>query len=196
MMTSIPTGTIQMVITEIKARYFTWLKKFIDDSDYELGGKGIHNKLLIKLFATDFYWTIPLDVNRMADGLEMRNRFFYETHLDPSEYSIYISGPCSIFEMMVALAVRCEEHIMGNPAVGDRTGRWFWYMIDSLGLSNETDISYNEQHIDHVLRTFLTNSYKSNGSGGLFRVPNTTRDLSKIEIWTQMNAYLNSLDEK
>ena len=33
---------------------------------------------------------------------------------------------CSVLEMMIALAIRCEEHIMDDPDVGNRTGQWFW----------------------------------------------------------------------
>ena len=38
--------------------------------------------------------------------------------------------------MMIALAIRCEEHIMDDPDAGDRTGQWFWSMLVSLGLGS------------------------------------------------------------
>lgn len=42
--------------------------------------------------------------------------------------------PCSVLEMIIALAIRLEEHIMDDPDIGNRTGQWFWDMIVSLGL--------------------------------------------------------------
>lgn len=50
-------------------------------------------------------------------------------------------------EMIIALAIRLEEHIMDDPDIGNRTGQWFWDMIVSLGLGSEGLID--------VIRRFL-----------------------------------------
>ena len=42
----------------------------------------------------------------------------------------YIS--CSVLEMMVALAICCEETYMDNPNIGNRTGQWFWNMVKNI----------------------------------------------------------------
>ena len=85
-----------------------------------------------------------MDVNRAADGLNLRERLGFQS-----------GNPCSIFEMMVALAVRCEEHIMTNDEIGDRTPLWFWGMIENLGLREMTDDIFDERLVDEVVERFL-----------------------------------------
>lgn len=92
---------------------------------------------------------------------------------------------------MIALAVRCEEHIMDDPDIGDRTGQWFWNMIVSLGLGSMTDERFDGEYVDEVVDIFLNREYERNGEGGLFTVNDTDRDMRNVEIWYQMHWYLN-----
>ena len=43
------------------------------------------------------------------------------------------------------------------------------------------------------VRRFMDGKYKPNGKGGLFTIPSCERDLRTVEIWYQMNWYLNSI---
>ena len=101
--------------------------------------------------------------------------------------------PCSVLEMLIALAMRCEEHIMDDPDIGNRTGQWFWSMITNLGLGSMTDAKFDRVKINHVILIFLDRKYKPNGEGGLFTVRNCPRDLRTIEIWYQMCWYLDDI---
>ena len=94
--------------------------------------------------------------------------------------------------MMIALSIRCEEHIMDDPDVGDRTGQWFWNMLVSLGLGSIDDRKFDRYLVDDVLERFLNREYKRNGEGGLFTV-NNGRDMRQTEIWYQMNYYLREI---
>ena len=104
----------------------------------------------------------------------------------------YLDGPCSVFEMMVALAQRCEA-VMDDPKIGDRTGQWFWGMIASLGLNGMSDNHYDEKYVKDVINRFLDREYEPNGKGGLFTIRNCEHDLRDVEIWYQLCWYLDTI---
>ena len=101
--------------------------------------------------------------------------------------------PCSVLEMMVALAIRCEESIMDNPVYGDRTGQWFWNMIVSLGLGSMTDEMYDRDYVDNIVDRFLDRDYSPDGRGGLFTIRNCEYDLRDVEITHQLYWYLDTI---
>jgi hypothetical protein len=148
-------------------------------------------KLLSYLHEREFNYILDMDGNRAEDGMDLRYRFAYENAYDYSMVATYLDDrPCSILEMMVALAFRCEEHIMDDPDIGNRTGQWFWGMIENLGLGHMYDSEFDNHYVDTVLDRFLNRQYKRNGEGGLFTIENCRRDLRDIEIWYQMSWYL------
>ena len=135
---------------------------------------------------------LPKDENRAEDGIALRYRFAYGYH-SPASAETFLDGPCSVLEMMVALAIRCEETIMDNPLIGDRTGQWFWGMIVSLGLGSMMDDRFDEDYVDFVINRFLNREYEPNGKGGLFTIKNCVQDLRDVEIWYQICWYLDSI---
>lgn len=161
--------------------YFKWLIKKIANTSIQRR----YSTLLRQMFDTAFVYTIPLDENRMMDGMELRVMYHEDT-----KNSFYSNKPCSILEMMIALARRAEIHIMDNPEYGDRTDIWFWTMIESLGLSDQTNNHYNHIYVTDVLRRFLERKYAASGKGGLFTIPDCKVDLRNVEIWWQMNWYM------
>lgn len=135
---------------------------------------------------------MPMDENRARDGIDLRYRFAYDSGLSRVEVKLLDRTPCSVLEMIVALAVRCETHIMSNDEIGDRTSLWIWKMFDNLGLSNEYDQNFNEACVDKAITRLIYREYEPDGKGGLFTVPNTKKDLRKVEIAYQMFWYLNN----
>ena len=101
--------------------------------------------------------------------------------------------PCSVLEMLIALAFRCEEHIMQDSDAGDRMGQWFWNMIVNLGLGSMSDSRFDAAYTDDVIFRFMDRKYKRNGEGGLFTVERCKCDMRSVEIWYQMNWYLDSI---
>ena len=93
--------------------------------------------------------------------------------------------PCSVLEMLIALAYRCEE-LRHDPEYGDRTGQWFWEMIVNLKLDEFDDANYNETKVTQIVNRFLSRKYQPNGKGGLFFIANPREDLRKVDIWMQM----------
>jgi hypothetical protein len=135
-----------------------------------------------------------MDSNRYDDGTDLRFRFCYENDLDSSLISEYLDNrPCSVLEMLIALSVRIEEHIMYDQEIGDRTGQWFWGMIKNLGLGSMDDVHFDRRYAENVIWRFLNRGYDRNGKGGLFTIDNCKNDLRDVEIWYQACWYLDTV---
>lgn len=181
-----------MTEDKLSKEYFDWVVHLVCDNKYTK--KLSYQKLLHHLHEIEFTYIIGMDGNRAEDGVNLRYRFGYDRGYDDALIASYLDiMPCSVLEMMVALAMRCEENIMDNPEVGDRTGQWFWNMIVNLKLGSMTDDRFHIDYVDDVVARFLNREYGRNGEGGLFTLEHCSRDLRSIEIWYQMCWYLNEM---
>lgn len=174
--------------------YFNWMYNIVCADRFSRDIS--YRKLLMHLHNTAFTYSIKRDSNRADDGVSLRYRFALSMGYDETlEHDIhhYITSPCSVFEMILALAIRCEENIMDDTAFGNRTGQWFWGMIVNLGLGSMTDDQFDKLYTDEVVSRFLDREYKPNGDGGLFTIKNCDRDLRNVEIWFQLCYYLDSI---
>ena len=169
--------------------YFEWLCEVVDSKRFSKHVS--YRKLLMHLHNIEFTWFIPYDDNRADDGIMLRRKYALAHH--DEELSDYISGPCSVLEMMAALAIRCEESIMDDTLFGNRTGQWFWGMIRNLGLSPMNDLNFDAEFVDDVIARFLNREYEPDGKGGLFTIKNCDHDLRTVEIWRQLSWYLGSI---
>lgn len=176
-----------MTYNGIDNEYFNWL---LDIVCYEKHHDISYSKLLRYLHSITFRYSIPNDENRAKDGENLRYKFLRQS--DYTSTPDYLFKPCSVLEMMVALAYRCEDTIMDNTQLGNRTGQWFWNMITNLGLSNMLDKHFDINIVDDIVNRFLDREYEPDGSGGLFRIKYCNWDLRKMSIWSQMCWYLDS----
>ena len=169
--------------------YFEWLWNFT-----KCRGHSQNRKITTLLHNIEFRYSIPMDANREEDGIDLRYRFITEVGIPKNYQEVYgyLDGPCSVLEMMIALAIRCEESIMDDPDIGDRTSEWFWLMMKNLGLDYMSDRKFDRDIAEEKISIFLDRRYKRNGEGGLF-VVNGRRDLRKVEIWYQMCWYLDTI---
>jgi len=178
------------MIRDLNGEYFNWLCSLVQDS--KPSRKASYVKLLAYLHENDFIYVLPMDGNRYDDGINLRYRFGYENNIEAPIIASYLdNNPCSILEMMVALAVRCEEHIMIDPNKGLRSGRWFWMMIKNLGLDNMCDSRFDPDLANFVIWRLLNRDYTHDGEGGLVYIPNSRYDMRTTEIWYQMMRYLS-----
>ena len=178
-----------MINNSVNNLYFNWLRDKVHAGDYN--GYVSYDRLLSKLHDTEFTYLLPMDGNRAEDGINLRYRFAYVNNMEGAEEYIY--GNCSVLEMMVALAIRCEEDYMDDAQIGDRTAQWFWGMINNLGLGDMYDRMYDEHRVKYVIDRFLNRRYDPDGRGGLFRIRNCNDDLRAVEIWHQLCWYLDSI---
>lgn len=174
----------------ILGTYYEWLLNQINAST-DLRSE--YNSLLHYLHKTAFVWSVDFDQNRAADGYEMRVMFERETGLDHDILDARLPYMCSVLEMMVALASRMEVEFMHDEREGDRTGEWFWMMIDNLGLSWAKDNAFDESEVAKIVRIFLRREYKNDGKGALFCDPFLVTGFEKLEIWSQMGIFLRSV---
>jgi hypothetical protein len=164
------------------------------DSDYN---RGSYKKLLSLLHSIEYKPYFELDNNRLIDGIYLRYRFGHEIgysyHDMDNDESVFMSKPCSVLEMMVALAYRVEEQIMDNNSYGNRMSVWFWSMIVSLGLGKMYDDVFDKDLCIDIVQRFMSHAYSPDGKGGLFTLANPQFDMRDADIWCQCMWYLNEV---
>lgn len=178
-----------MTRDEVINEYFEWLSSMV--SKNKLPKRFSYEKLLAFLHATEFRYSLLMDENRAEDGKDLRYRYARESGWP--DVPDCLEGPCSVLEMMIALAIRCEEGIMDNTEYGNRIDQWFWGMVTSLGLGSMNDERFNKILAGDIIERFLDREYQPNGKGGLFTIKDCDDDLRDIEIWIQLCWYLDKI---
>ena len=99
-----------MTRDELNKAYFEWMYSLVCDDEPS------YRELFHFLHGVDFTYTIDMDGNRFDDGINLRYRFADESGYNGRMVAKYLdSRPCSVLEMLLALAIRLEEHIMSDP---------------------------------------------------------------------------------
>lgn len=177
---------------DIKQTYFDWMADLVSSGRHS--GPSSFRRLLSHLHNIDFRYRMVNDSDRAQDGVSLRHRFALQHRDIPYDRVIVaLDEPCSVLEMILALAIRCEESIMNDPRFGDRTSQWFWRMVTNLGLGGMYDDLYDGDYIDEVVERFLERTYEPNGRGGLFYIRNADCDIRRVSIWVQMCFYLDTM---
>lgn len=170
--------------------YFLWLY------DIAMKNRSNYKELCWYLFDTVFYFSNPYDSNRASDGIDLRYRFSDERGYSQNQIEATIDNqPCSMLEMMVGLALRCDETIMQDARHAGRTNTWFWNMLKSLHLDKMTDENFNIEYCHNVLQRLFNKDYEPNGAGGLFTVHSKNIDMRELEYWYQAMRYFNEILE-
>lgn len=181
----------------IKEQYFKWLTDQVCKNRF--APEISYMKLLNAFYDREFeYWneycnSMARDENRAEDGIALRHRFADDEHVSYDFINETLNEPCNMLEMMVALALRCEETLMDDPRYGNRTAQWFWSMVTSLGLGGMYDSNYDNKTVKKTLTRFMNREYDRDGHGGLFLIPGSPVDLRRIEIWYQLCRYIDSI---
>lgn len=171
---------------QVKNEYFDWLYNYVCKGR----GNVSYRKLFMLLHDIEFTFYIRNDVNRAIDGTDLRYR--YAIIIDDESVMDILDEPCTVLEMILALAIRCEENIMDDTSYGDRTSQWFWNMLSNLGISNMTDDKFDRKVATEKIYDFLERRHEPDGKGGLFYIRGCKEDLRDVEIWTQLCWYLDN----
>jgi len=142
---------------------------------------------------------VPNDDNRALDGVKLREQFqtelvdegFFDDEMDFENFvqnHDFNTKPCSLLEMLIALAQRMDFILLDDDRILTNVPKWFWKFIDNLGLKPTANLD----KLNLIVESFLEREYEKNGAGGLFPIPDTTKDQRRVEIWYQMMEYIKS----
>ena len=181
--------SMEMTINE---DYFTWLYNQTSPA------KGTFRKLCHILHQKKYRWAVPNDDNRCRDGLDLRQLFIEERHLDEAHIEVvyFMKGGCTVLEMLVGVAQRLDFLNTDMEHTAPKTAKWFHILLRNLRLNDFRDSSewntYVERTIDHILDGMLDRTYDASGNGSLFPMKRTPpKDMRNVEIWYQMMLWLD-----
>ena len=181
------TEPVIMSKNELISAYHFWFCDLINTNQSTRS----YTLLTKKLEDTYFSWTVPNDDNRAYEGTNLRERFCDENNI--RYVCEYFNDECSMLELIVALAYRCES-IMADQYGNMPMTKWFWDMMGNIGLSKFTDEVWTaidgDLNVDRILREVNDWTYRRNGQGSLFPLNHAKQDQRKVELWYQLNAYL------
>lgn len=148
-----------------------------------------YDRLFESLHGMDFIYCLDRDENREVDGLDLRDQ--YEI---PSIYREYdkdfYNKKCSVMEMLVALAIRVDDDIVGDPGE-EHPEEFFMEMIKNLGLGAHKDNRFRKADVECIIYRWMRRKFRSNGEESPFPVRDDPRDQRDLEIWDQVNSYIN-----
>lgn len=165
--------------------YLRWLDhQLTSESSQPTRG---YSDLVQVMFDTPFAWSVPMDDNRMADAMELRSEFA-EGHGVPRMVMEEL-GPCSFIEVLIGLSRRMSF------IAGGSSPRWAWQLLVNLRLERMWDrLSRSKmQQVLHILETVIQRTYEPNGVGGFFPLAWPDRDQTQVELWYQMNSYVEEM---
>lgn len=201
--------------------YFEWLENVVFD-DVEVSYPGVKEaieremsieesgkyKLMRYLFDRDFVisdsstgeiFGCSEDEIQAKNGMELRRKYAEsvgkktgKSERDTDRIWKSIHGKCSVLELLIHLSMSLDS-MTNEEESGKNTGKFFDILLENL----EFDITSSAKDWQVIVDKFLHRKYKSNGSGGgLFPLKYAEKNMKKVPIWSQLNAWLNeNLDE-
>lgn len=154
--------------------WFNYKKRLLKHVGFKRMG---YDMLTDHLIDAAFEWYINSDYNRAADGLFLRENLI-------GEHSS-IDGPCTVLEMLCALATRMETEYIGDDC------DIFEELLDNLDLLSFDNENYDEIEVGDILDTWMGRKFNFDGCGSIFPLIHPSRDQRDIEIWGQMQEYIN-----
>lgn len=164
--------------------YNDWLLEIIG---FNLPEHRKYELLIKELNKVPFRWVIPMDENRDIDAFCMRKEFLFDNGYDVS--SVWHESR-TVLEVLIAFSRRIETDITGEPGKDD-FGRWFWVMLDNLELLDFENVWFDKKAVDRILNIWLDRKFKKNGIGSIFPTTKVTSDQRDVEMWYQMQGYID-----
>lgn len=172
---------------DLKEEYLRWLESQLKDelSPQTTSLWGLTNVLAER----EFEQKVPMDDNRIQDGLDLR--YYYATEVSPTSSARLdrLLGPVSFLEVLIGLSRRMAFQAGGSP------GGWAWVLLGNLELQKMTDplTRVKQVKIERVMETVINRSYSPDGRGGFFPLAWPDEDQTRVELWYQLHAYIAEL---
>lgn len=173
----------------IKESYLSWLCSIAGAENNAFGNR--YYILFKTLHEIPFTVIIDRDNNRLNDALKLREMF-----KDNTCYAIYDcidALPVSFLELLISLALRMEFIISSSEDI-DETCKWVWILLENLNLEWFDDITWDdnsEVEVHYICQRVMDRTYEFDGKGGIFPLKACKDDLRGVELWYQMNYFLN-----
>lgn len=165
--------------------YFEWLCDLVQINEPD------HSFFILARTLHDFIFSpkLSMDENRADDGVKLRDIF-----CDENNCVMDLCAPCSMLEFIVALAIRMDAVMYGDNECHNVTV-WAWDMLSNLELDRFNDEDYyaigGTAEVAKIINIFAERKFERDGTGGLFPLVDPKEDQRKVQIWYQMQAYLN-----
>lgn len=129
------------------------------------------------MYNIPFRPVVKMDENRIFHVYETRGNHGWD----------YISKEPSVLEVLITIAISCEDEIMTNIDFGDRTAHWFWAMYSNLGLDDER---CSLEDAEDIIFDFMNRNYDRYGHGSIFYTHYREHDFRTLDLWWQMQIWL------
>lgn len=156
--------------------YYIWLCDLVD-----LEAHRMYSNLISFLYDTEFVWSVAKDSNRAGDGKALRDDYIREVSWFDTSPEDWFDEPCSLLEMLIALARRTRIDLM--PEFDIEVSDWFWIFVKNLGLDKYDDrCNFDEK--------FVTLFQKKVAGFGFCDTFFEKRDFLGADIWQKLQAFL------
>ena len=168
--------------------YWQWLCNIVG-----LDSIKTHSYLLGFLFSELFCAFCEDDYSRVQDAIDLRETFCSNDPRERLYFPVFSEnmGPANVLEVLVAFCIRIENDIACDPRNEPNPGKWFWIMMENLGLTQYDDNHFNEDVVREIVNQFLERYFMPDGHGGLFIFKNPAVDARELSLWEQLCAYIN-----
>lgn len=139
------------------------------------------------LHNTEFAYILERDGNRYDDGVRLRDAYEIPEEFSDNLADEFMDKPCSVFEMLIGLAIRVDDEFIGDPKE-EHPEEFFMEMVRNLRLDKYRNCSRKCEDIIHV---WLNRRFDRDGNGSPFPLKNPIRNQRDVEIWDQMMTYIN-----
>lgn len=177
-------------MTSHSAQYWQWLSSIIGQNDKSIQ---THSYVLGLLYSELFCAFCEDDHSRMQDALDLRESFCRDNPNERLYFPTFSAnmGPVNVLEVLIALCIRVENDIACDPRCEPNPGKWFWIMIENLGLLDYSDDRYDDEIAQEIVGQFLERHYMPDGRGGIFIFKNPAVDARELSLWEQLCTYIN-----
>ena len=153
--------------------YLEWLY-------FMFGDNKVYDITLFEILGNiEYRYRNDLDYNRACGGIQLRQRYAYETGIYEDEVAI---GSCSVLEMMCALSKEMYmQTSQFNPS---------HFMLDMIHNLQLLQTSYDG--VKKIVERWMDGKFSSDGCGSLFYIPGVNEDMRKLDVWSRMCLYLNT----
>lgn len=174
---------------DLTGDYLRWLEPQLTD-EYGNGSK-TYWELLNLMFEKEFVWVVPMDENRIVDGKDLRMEFSHvnggsnRRQLETADFLLNVA-PISFLEVLIGLSRRMA-FVAGGQAPG-----WAWQLLSNVELHRMTDpLSQPKRNkAQEIMDAVIWRTYEPDGTGGFFPLAWPDEDMTTVELWYQMNAYI------